>query len=351
MAPHPLHQQVQQQPQSSALPPSVTHAPPLQQGQPQYAPVPIPQGYARPQGEYAYQQQHLQQAQGHRQESTNIDPRTGQSPSINISNISPSINRNPSQVSSQISDIRTLDSRNISPNLSRAGTQASRTYETTRSLSPNSEVGTQYGRRPSVREGDISEHPSSSQPSIKEGEAQNDSQRYQQPLPLPQSVAQVKNSGSDHEISPRSTPLPVSPPPTSTPFGPPPTQIEERSKAVSPTPPPHPPKVVENNLPETEKMSPHDAGPSRQPGDTTGLRDSPPAFVGASHASANENTPTLAHRETEEEYDFSTEKIAVNLDLHGETSKPFKKVGTEDEEEYTMSATAYPGQEWYPSYY
>lgn len=46
--------------------------------------------------------------------------------------------------------------------------------------------------------------------------------------------------------------------------------------------------------------------------------------------------------------DFSTEKIAVNLDLHGPGSK---KNGDDSEDEYVMSPTAYPGQAWEPSYY
>lgn len=46
--------------------------------------------------------------------------------------------------------------------------------------------------------------------------------------------------------------------------------------------------------------------------------------------------------------DFSTEKIAVNLDLYGPGSK---KNGEDSEDDYVMSSTSYPGQAWEPSYY
>lgn len=48
-----------------------------------------------------------------------------------------------------------------------------------------------------------------------------------------------------------------------------------------------------------------------------------------------------------EAVDFSTEKIAVNLDLHG----PGSKKNEDGEDDYVMSSTSYPGQAWEPSYY
>jgi hypothetical protein len=54
--------------------------------------------------------------------------------------------------------------------------------------------------------------------------------------------------------------------------------------------------------------------------------------------------------DTEKEaVDFSTEKIAVNLDLHGPSARG--SGAEENEDDYVMSPTAYPGQAWEPSYY
>lgn len=95
---------------------------------------------------------------------------------------------------------------------------------------------------------------------------------------------------------------------------------------------------------ETETKTFYDSGSSRV--------ESPVVTPVTAPSATPSATPPTKETETEEPYDFSTEKIAVNLDLHGESSKTTKKKdGNESEDEIVMSATAYPGQAWDPSYY
>lgn len=381
-APGPQQQPPQQQfmtRQSS----EATIKPPQQSQQPQYESVPIPTGYGHLQGEYdAGQGQFFHQSplqQGNRHEYPSVDPRGGGRVSID---------RHSLQVSeSQLS----IDRRTISPNLSRQGTQASQhTYGTARSLSPPisdgprsmtpvSETG-QFGRQ-SLREGSLLGHQTpvhlSPGPSVRE-EPEPDSQRYQQLLPLPQSISQVQNAtdGYERSPSPQSVPLPVSPPHLQPPFSPPPVQVrsealtslvvEESIKSPSPPPPPPPKEEIERQ-PAPVKGEIMQKGKqatsfydSESPGNTETPNTRvaspvPPPSASAttlSPAPATEDktaAPTQKDEDTEKEaVDFSTEKIAVNLDLYGPGSK---KNGEESEDDYVMSSTSYPGQAWEPSYY
>lgn len=341
---------------------TATVQPPRQSQQPQYESVPIPAGYGRLQGEYdAGQGQFFHQPtlqQGNRQEYSNLDPRQA------------SIGR-------QSENRLSMDRRTISPDLSRQGTQASRTHETTRSLSPPisdgpsrsmtpaSESG-QFGRRQSLREGSLLGHQTPVRgPSIREGQGQ-DSQRYQQPLPLPQSIAQVQSGVNEYERSPspRSVPLPISPPHLHPPFPPPPVQVRSEAPiglvmetTESPPPPPPPKEEIRQSTPMNENMQKQkQTKPPNGSGSTenidTSLPSAPPAMV-LSLVPATGDTPPPPPTQKDEDMekeavDFSTEKIAVNLDLYGPGSK---RNGNDSEDEYIMSPTAYPGQAWEPSYY
>lgn len=331
---------------------AATIQPTQQSNQPQYESVPIPTGYGRLQGEYdARQGQFFHQPplqHGSRQESSNVGG--GRE----------SIDRHPSQVSENRPSI---DNRTIGPELSRQGTQASHMHETTRSLSPAisdgpprsmtpaSETG-QFGRQQSLREGSLLGHQTpihlSPRSSIREGQGQ-DNQRYQQPLPLPQSIAQVQNGGNEYERvpSPSSVPLPISPPNLHPPF-PPPAQVRSEtltSLAVEEMRPPPPPKEEIQRQPASMKN-----GNMNTDTPNTNVISPIPQSTPATILSS---VPTTKDKQKDEgmekeAVDFSTEKIAVNLDLHGPGSR---KNGEDSEDDYVMSSTSYPGQAWEPSYY
>lgn len=326
--------------------PTTTVQPLQQSQQPQYESVPIPTGYGRLQGEY-----------NARQEYSNVDPRQA------------SIGR-------QSENRLSMDRRTISPDLSRQGTQASRTHETTRSLSPPisdgpsrsmtpaSETG-QFGRQQSLREGSLLGHQTPVRgPSIREGQGQ-DNQRYQQPLSLPQSIAQAQNGSNEYERSPspRSVPLPISPPNLHPPFPPPPIQVRSEAPMglvmeTTESPPPLPPKeeigqpapMNENMQKEKQTKPPHGSGSTENT--NTPLPSAPPVIISSLVPATRDTPPPLPMQKDEdmekEAVDFSTEKIAVNLDLYGPGSK---RNGNDSEDEYVMSPTAYPGQAWEPSYY
>lgn len=369
--------QVMSQQQSLTRQSSGATIQPIQQSQqpqqPQYESVPIPTGYGRLQGEYdAGQGQFFHQPtlqQGSRQNYSNVDPRGGGQVAIGGR-------------ASQMSENRlSMDRHTTSPDLSRQGTQTSRIHETTRSLSPATSDGPprsmtpasesgQFGRQQSLREGGLPDHQTlvhlSPRPSIREGQGQ-DSQRHQQPLPFPQSISQVQNSVNEYERSPspRSVPLPVSPPHLHPPFPPPPIQVRSETLAspvldTAKSPPPPPPKEeIERPMNEStqkgkQTKSFYGSG-SPENTDTPDARvalPSTPVMISSPAPATRGNPPPPPTQKDKdmgkEVVDFSTEKIAVNLDLHGPGSK---KNGDDSEDEYIMSPTAYPGQAWEPSYY
>lgn len=133
------------------------------------------------------------------------------------------------------------------------------------------------------------------------------------------------------------------------------------------SPPPPPPKeeIEEQSTPMNENMQRgkqtrlfYDSG-SPENTDTPNARvalhaplPSTPVMISSPAPAIGDNPPPpLTQKDKDmgkEVVDFSTEKIAVNLDLHGPGSK---KNGDDSEDEYVMSPTAYPGQAWEPSYY
>lgn len=149
--------------------------------------------------------------------------------------------------------------------------------------------------------------------------------------------------------------------------------VEDTMPRIQEQSPPRPPKV-ELERQQTpiedggkgkgkETASFYDSGSSKQPNSGLNTRvESPvpppsgPVKDLSPHPAVEEKTlppPPVQKQEqvgTEKEaVDFSTEKIAVNLDLYGPSTK--KNDGEESEDEYVMSSTAYPGQAWEPSYY
>lgn len=124
------------------------------------------------------------------------------------------------------------------------------------------------------------------------------------------------------------------------------------------SPPTPPPKeeigqstpMNENIQKEKRTIPPHGFGSTENT--DTPLPSAPPVIISPLVPATGDTPPPQPTQGDEdmgkEAVDFSTEKIAVNLDLYGPGSK---RNGNDSEDEYVMSPTAYPGQAWEPSYY